>query len=590
MRTKLFIWIGSLLLLATILSCLIPKYIISTDLNTMIYSFRRHVHHELEIEGQMKEKNFENILGTQNLILSRNLLYLYKEFASSKNFQPENDDKALWKEATKIFDLNPDINFLQLSQADKILFSTPTKMNTSIDVETYYNNNLPDHGAPPIAKGLLFLNTFHDILPSKVMKITETSDKKPIFLTLGESLLPSILNILPTPSSLAIFLTKDATFLFAIDASGNIVKESFFKEISYTTLFNEPFGTLQIETSKYHYYKLGQLEKPPFQVLILSPDSIKSLYYFEDRMIQQMQTTGFKLFLQIFALGVLILGAALIVLAILSKKITKPISMITLAAEEILEGHYHDLHLPKIENSNDEIAILTSSFSRMISGLQAKEKIRGLLDKVVSKEIAAEILKDGVQLGGEMKHATILFSDIRGYTHLTENTDPKIIIKYLNYYMTEMSKIVEEEGGVIDKYVGDEIMALYGVPLDIKNAADKAVKTAILMMEKLVDINIIRKEGNRPPLKIGIGIHSGEVIAGNMGANTRLNYTVLGATVNLANRLCAAAEPMQIRISKETLESLTIKDSLVIEELPAIIYKGFSNPLVTYAIKGYKYS
>ena len=285
-----------------------------------------------------------------------------------------------------------------------------------------------------------------------------------------------------------------------------------------------------------------------------------------------------------------LLGLALIILGLLSKKITKPIIMLANATEGIVRGNYSDITLPKVQNSpKDELTVLTLSFANMIKGLQDKERIRGMLDKVVSKEIASEILRKGaVSLGGESKVVTVLFADIRGFTKLTEYLDPQVVITNLNHYMTSMTNIIELEGGVIDKYVGDAIMALYGAPVEMPDGAMRAIKTAILMIQKLKAWNEERVIKGEPIIEIGIGINTGKVVAGNMGADTRLNYTVLGANVNLSSRLCSAAKPMQIRVSKATLEASGLKDQLDVEELEPFVYKGFSEPIIAYAIKGFK--
>jgi adenylate cyclase len=136
--------------------------------------------------------------------------------------------------------------------------------------------------------------------------------------------------------------------------------------------------------------------------------------------------------------------------------------------------------------------------------------------------------------------------------------------------------------------MGDAIMALYGAPLPMENQALKAIKSAILMIEKLYKWNEEQKEKKGLLIEIGIGIHTGVVVAGNMGAESRLNYTVLGAAVNFASRLCSAAGAMEIRVSKECLASSKIEENLNVKELEPILYKGFSEPVVTYAVTGFK--
>jgi adenylate cyclase len=129
-------------------------------------------------------------------------------------------------------------------------------------------------------------------------------------------------------------------------------------------------------------------------------------------------------------------------------------------------------------------------------------------------------------------------------------------------------------------------MALYGAPLPYSDSALRAIITALEMMEALKKWNRERTLENLPEVNAGIGIHTGLVVAGNMGAETRLNYTVLGANVNLASRLCAHAEAMQILITEATLNELHVRESIIVEELPPMQFKGFSEPVKTYAVKG----
>jgi adenylate cyclase len=166
--------------------------------------------------------------------------------------------------------------------------------------------------------------------------------------------------------------------------------------------------------------------------------------------------------------------------------------------------------------------------------------------------------------------------------------DPQLVLKGLNKYVTLMTEVIEKEGGVIDKYIGDAIMALYGAPVADKEGPRHAIESAILMIERLKKENLERIKRGEKEIFIGIGIHTGKVVAGNMGTMNRLNYTVLGAGVNLASRLCSSASPMEIRISQDTLDASGMKENLIVEPLEPKVYKGFKDPIVTYAVKGFK--
>lgn len=293
-----------------------------------------------------------------------------------------------------------------------------------------------------------------------------------------------------------------------------------------------------------------------------------------------------KVSLTLMAAAFASLIIALLLLENISKKITRPITLLSVASEELGKGKYEGLVLPQLGKRQDEVAVLTHSFKNLVIALQDRDKIRGVLNKVVSKEISEAILKTNVELGGEERTLTMLFSDIRGFTHLSENLKPQILIGMLNDYMTRMCRIIDETHGVVDKFVGDEIMALYGAPLFFDNHAIKAIDAALFMIQHLREWNTDLKKDQKLIFEIGIGIHTGIVCVGNMGAENRLNYTVIGANVNLASRLCSKAAPMQILISEETWKLPGIKERYHCQALPPITLKGIDHPVQVYEVLG----
>lgn len=288
-----------------------------------------------------------------------------------------------------------------------------------------------------------------------------------------------------------------------------------------------------------------------------------------------------KISLNLLAIALLVFFIALLLLARLSKELTQPISQLAEAANEIGHGHYEQVSFPKKKNPTAEFAQLTHSFEEMVEALKDREKIRGALNKVVSKEIAGEILKSTIELGGEERIVTLFFSDIRNFTPLSSHFAPKVLIEMLNQYMTHMCRIIDKTHGVVDKFVGDEIMALYGAPLELENQADCALEAAAHMMRDLREWN---REGKRHPLEIGIGIHTGPVCTGNMGAENRLNYTAIGSNVNLAARMCGVAKPMQILVTQETIDALKNKNRFHFAPIGPIKLKGIEKPILLFEV------
>jgi len=218
----------------------------------------------------------------------------------------------------------------------------------------------------------------------------------------------------------------------------------------------------------------------------------------------------------------------------IARKITKPIRQLTDCAERVQRG---DFEGRVTVDREDEVGVLAQAFNHMLKGLEERDLVSKLLGKVVSPEIAQELLEKGVELGGEEKEVTILFSDIRDFTTLCEGQTATAVLSLLNAYLTEMSMIIEQHEGVVDKYIGDAIMALFGAPIESDKSATLAVKASLAMLGGLKKVNKLFLEQGVPQVDIGIGINTDTVVVGNMGSQNRLNYTAIGDGVNLSSRL-----------------------------------------------------
>lgn len=211
----------------------------------------------------------------------------------------------------------------------------------------------------------------------------------------------------------------------------------------------------------------------------------------------------------------------------------------------------------------------------------------------VSPELVGEIIKnpDILKLGGEKREVSILFSDIRGFTTLSEKLSPEALVGLLNEYLGPMTDIVLTHKGTLDKYIGDAIMALFNAPLTIENHALRACETAVEMISRLKGVNAGFKDKGLPEINIGIGINTAEAIVGNMGTYTRFDYTAVGDSVNLASRLEGLNKiyGTQIIISESTLSHLQSAigpkcQGFAVRELDSIKVKGKDRPAVIYEL------
>ncbi len=212
--------------------------------------------------------------------------------------------------------------------------------------------------------------------------------------------------------------------------------------------------------------------------------------------------------------------------------------------------------------------------------------IKGMFSQYVSKEVVNQLIIDPekLRLGGERKNLSILFSDIAGFTTFAEKKQPEELVSFINEYLNEMTEIVLINEGTLDKYLGDAVMAFWGAPVEVKDHAYKACVTALQMQEKLVGLREKWSSSGQTPIRIRIGINSGEVIVGNIGGEKRFDYTVLGDNVNLASRLEGANKEYatNIMISDTTYDCC--KDKILARELDVILVKGKNKPTKVYEL------
>ncbi len=284
----------------------------------------------------------------------------------------------------------------------------------------------------------------------------------------------------------------------------------------------------------------------------------------------------------LFSLAVLFI--AIIIIRLFSKNITNPIADLVEASAKIEQGEFELGIEPR---TKDEIGLLTSSFIQMGRGLAEREKLMVSFSKFTNKTIAQKAASGELALGGETRNATIFFSDIRSFTAMSEKMQPKEVVEFLNEYMTRMVECVNKTNGVVDKYIGDAIMAVWGAPESSGNPAQdamNAVAAALMMRAALFNFNKSRREKGLAPVHIGCGINSGPVVAGQIGSNERMEYTVIGDAVNLASRTEALNKPFatDILITENTYN--LIKSRLIVEEMPGVHVKGKTEAIKMFAV------
>jgi len=288
--------------------------------------------------------------------------------------------------------------------------------------------------------------------------------------------------------------------------------------------------------------------------------------------------------LRIIAISVAVFFLAIIIIRFFSRSLTNPIEDLVVATNSIDKGNYN-IHLrPK---TKDEIGYLSDRFIKMSGGLAERQRLMTTFTKFVNKDIAEKAASGQLSLGGENKNATVFFSDIRSFTAMSEKMTAPQVVEFLNDYFTRMVDCVNKTNGIVDKFIGDAVMAVWGAATtngSAKEDAWAAVKAALMMRIALYHFNENQLKHGRNPIKIGCGINSGPIVAGQIGSEDHMNYTVIGDTVNLASRTEALNKPFATDILITENTYLLIKDKIIAEEMPGVHVKGKTDPIKMYAV------
>ncbi|HAE38270.1 MAG TPA: hypothetical protein DCG57_06475 [Candidatus Riflebacteria bacterium] len=314
----------------------------------------------------------------------------------------------------------------------------------------------------------------------------------------------------------------------------------------------------------------------------LDRHSVVTLYDYSDISNSLVQL---RIFILISVLVSLLIGY--ILAKIMARSLIEPVALLRRGVEQVEAGNYKTRLLMPGE---DELVELAESFNAMNKGLDERERMTRYLSK---SAVNAVVRGEDAFMGGKKVAATILFSDIRSFTTISESNSAEEVVKLLNEYFAVMNQVVEEHGGDIDKFIGDAIMAQFIVSETGKDTsadlAFNAVKCALAMMRALDEFNDARAQRGLFPVKIGVGINSGDVIAGNIGSPGRMDRTVIGDTVNVASRLEGMSKlgrHTHVIISRKTLE--LIGDRIEVEQLSETSVKGKTSAVEMFEVIGIK--
>jgi adenylate cyclase len=307
------------------------------------------------------------------------------------------------------------------------------------------------------------------------------------------------------------------------------------------------------------------------RLVTLEQNSNGKLVALIERSWQKALENFYQLQWLLLIIALISIGLVSLAALFLAKKVSKPVQILAKGVQAIGQGNY-GVHV-KIQ-SDDEIGKLGIAFNEMGVQLLEKEKIRTLLGKVVSPAVANELLSRDVMLGGETRQITALFTDLENFTGISETMKAQELVALLNEYLTHMSSEINQYAGVLDKFIGDAIVAFWGAPVDDDLHAEHAVSCALAMQKKLKLLRIEWQKKGLPLFNMRIGINTGYAVVGNVGSIDRLDYTMIGDTVNLAARLEGENKNhgTEIIISEFTYQC--VKTAFVCREIANVQVKG----------------
>jgi adenylate cyclase len=373
----------------------------------------------------------------------------------------------------------------------------------------------------------------------------------------------------------------DVAYVIVSDQDGNVLAHSDARAVKTAVVRPKELQPLKnrvlVQT-----YKTPQGRIIDFAVpLVYSGVPVGALYLgFSEEAITAALASARNQALLITLLMVLAgLGGAVGLAALLSR----PIFRLVQATGAIAAGNFN-ITLPVA--SRDELGVLTDSFNRMARSLREKEMIKRAFTRYVAREVVEEILKDpeNLVLSGERRQVTVLFCDVRGFTPLSERLSPEEVVLLLNDFYTLMIETTFKYDGTLDKFLGDAVMAVFGAPMAHPDHSARAIRTALAMQEGITGLNERRVRDGKEAIAVGIGVSAGEAVAGTVGTEDRMEYTVIGDSVNLAARLESNAKPGQILISHPTYER--VRDLVDARPLGRIRVKGKEEEVEVYEVLG----
>jgi adenylate cyclase len=400
------------------------------------------------------------------------------------------------------------------------------------------------------------------------------------------------------------------THIALIDVTLSVVEKPFTDPSERTQYLVDRDGQLlahkdeqkaiaRFDMGKYPIVQKAKAQKSPqFQTKFMDPDTDKYFFgaavktSFGGTVISQIsEETILEVSQEVRRRAIFVAGSAISLaiffIFLFSMTLTSPIEKLAEMIKVVSKGNF-DVKARSQVRSHDEVGDLAEAFDQMTDGLKERDKVKSLFSKFHGSSVAEDLINKDIGVGGQNKEVVVFFSDIRGFTAFSEKRKPEEVVAMLNEYFAVMVGIINKHGGVVDKFIGDAIMAIWGAPKGSERDAHNAVRACIEMRRSLAELNEKRIARGESAIMIGMGLHAGSAISGTIGSDERMEYTVIGNTVNTASRIEASTKAFgaDLLITDDVIAR--IGDDYILDYAGAAEVKGRSEALKMYKVRGYK--
>ncbi|MBO9667836.1 MAG: HAMP domain-containing protein [Bdellovibrio sp.] len=344
--------------------------------------------------------------------------------------------------------------------------------------------------------------------------------------------------------------------------------------------------------------KAMETKSPQYQTKFVDPDSGENYFgasvktsYGVAVISQTSEATILEVSNEVKRRSVFVAGSAISLaiffIFLFSMTLTSPIEKLAEMINLVSKGNFEVKARAQVR-SHDEVGDLAEAFDHMTEGLKERDKVKSLFSKFHGSSVAEDLISKDIGVGGQSKDVVVFFSDIRGFTAFSEKRSPEEVVEMLNEYFGVMVKIINSHGGVVDKFIGDAIMAVWGAPRSSNQDAQKALRACLEMRKALESLNEKRIARGQPAINIGMGLHAGTAISGTIGSDERMEYTVIGNTVNTASRIEASTKAFgaDLLVTDTVIEK--VGEDFKVELAGAAEVKGRSEAIKMYKVRAYR--